>query len=139
MSDAFVGFNSSQKLNPEANPRLLKLELALDRPVRDVLSSFSSHSRFESVFGLTKKFVFRQGAKPSFSLGELEYRGTISQISIPKRIVVNTEVHGEIELQFELHGSGTRILVSARYFLKDAETIEWEKSITDLGERLREV
>lgn len=139
MSDPFVGFRPSPKPNPEGKPRSKRLELELDRPIKDVLMSFSSQAGFEALFGKTKKFDFRQGAKLSFSLGEREYRGTISQINIPKRIIVNTEIHGEIELQFKAQGPNTKILMKARSFLTDAQLVEWEQSISELGQRLQVV
>ncbi len=139
MSDPFVGFRPSPRLNPEGKPRSKKLELELDRPIKDVLMSFSSQSGFEAVFGKTKKFDFRHGAKLSFSLGEREYRGTISQINIPKRVIVNTEIHGEIELQFKAQGASTKIFVKARSFLTEAQLVDWEQSILELGQRLQVV
>jgi hypothetical protein len=136
MSDPFVGFSPSPKPNPDAKPRSKKLEIELDKPIRDVLMSFSTQAGFEAVFGKTKKFDFRHGAKLSFSLGEKEYRGTISQINIPKRVIVNTEIHGEIEMQFKAQGASTKIFIKARSFLTEAQLVDWEQSISELGQRL---
>lgn len=137
MSDPFVGFSPSPKLNPKGKPRSITLELEIDRPIKDVLMRFSSQAGFEAVFGKTKKFDFRQGAKLRLSLGELEFRGTFSQINIPKRIIVNTEIHGEVELQFKAQDSSTRILVRARSFLTEEQLVGWEQSISGLEQRLQ--
>lgn len=139
MSDPFVGFSPSPRLNPKGKPRSLKLELEIDSSIRDVLMRFSSRDGFEAVFGKTKKFDFRHGAKLNFSLGEREFRGTISQINIPKRVVVNTEIHGEIELQFKAQASGTKIFITARSFLTEEQLADWEQSISGLGQRLQVV
>lgn len=137
MSDPFVGFNQSPKLNPEGKARRLSLDIELDIPIKEALARFCSREGFESIFGKTQKFDFRQGAKLSFSIGDKEFRGTVSQINIPKRIVVNTEIHGEIEAQFKSRGDKTQITILARSYLTDQELRDWELLIGDLEQSLK--
>lgn len=137
MNDPFVGFNQSPKLNPEGKPRKLEFEIELELPIKEALARFCSREGFERVFGKTQKFDFRQGAKLSFTLGDQEFRGTVSQINIPKRIVVNTEIHGEIESQFKSRGNKTQIKILARSYLTDQELGDWELLIGDLEQSLK--
>lgn len=110
-----------------------------DFELPELLRRFTSQSGFESLFGKTKKFDFRQGAKLQFSLGETEYRGTISQINIPKRIVLNTEIYGEIEFQFSTAKGPARAIVLVRSNLVPEAVADWEQNTKALFERFREV
>lgn len=137
MSDPFVGFSQSPKPNPNAKSRKLVIELRSELPIKELLARFCSQPGFESLFGATKKFDFRQGAKLSFTLGDREFRGTISQINIPKRIVVNTEIHGEIETQFKARGNTTDLKVIARSYVTDEELLDWELVIGNFENSLK--
>lgn len=69
-------------------------------------------------------------------MGEREHRGTISKVSTTRWVIVNTGIHGEIELQFRARGSSTKILIKAWSFLTEAQLVDWENSISGLGQRL---
>ena len=139
MSDAFVGFNQSPKPDPRAKIQTHKAQLSFEYELRELLAKLTSQSGFESVFGKTKKFDFRQGAKLQFTLGEVVFRGTVSQINIPKRIVLNTEIHGEIELQFSTSKGPAKVIVLIRSNLVPEAVSAWEEQVLQLLERFRKV
>lgn len=139
MSDPFVGFNQSPKPDPRAKRQELKFACEFDFDLRELLMRLTSQSGFESIFGKTKKFDFRQGAKLQFSLGETEYRGTIGQINIPKRIVLNTEVYGEIEFQFSTAKGPAKAIVLVRSNLVPEAVSDWDNQVSLLVERFRKV
>ena len=139
MNDPFVGFQQSPKPDPRAMRQELKFELAFDFDLKELLQRFTSRIGFEKLFGKTTKFDFRQGAKLQFSLEDREYRGTISQINIPKRIVLNTEIHGEMEFQFSTAKGPAKAIVLVRSNLTPEQVAVWEADVSALVERFREV
>ena len=139
MSDPFVGFNQSPKPDPRAKKQKLKFLCEFDFDLKELLMRFTSQSGFESIFGKTKKFDFRQGAKLEFSFDETEYRGTIGQINIPKRIVLNTEIYGEMEFQFSTAKGPARAIVLVRSNLVPEAVSDWDSAVTQMVERFRKV
>lgn len=139
MSDPFVGFQQSPKPDPRAQRQELKFNLEFEIELKELLQRFTSREGFEKLFGQTKKFDFRQGAKLQFSFEEREYRGTVSQINIPKRIVLNSEIHGEMEFQFSTAKGPAKAIVLVRSNLTPEQVAVWEKDVAALIERFREV
>lgn len=139
MSDPFVGFQQSPKPDPRAQKHERKFNVEFDFDLKELLQRFTSRIGFEKLFGETKKFDFRQGAKLQFSFEEHQFRGTISQINIPKRIVLNTEIHGEMEFQFSTAKGPAKAIVLVRSNLVPEQVAGWEKDVSALVERFREV
>ena len=136
MSDAFVGFNQSPKPNPNAKRVRIASRMALQVDLPYLLGRITSQAGFESVFGKTKKFDFRQGAKLEFLAESESYRGTISQINLPKRLILNTEKHGEIELEFADKGGKAHVNFSIRANLEPQDQESWEQEAELLKLRL---
>lgn len=136
MSDAFVGFNQSPKPNPNAKRVRIASRMALQVDLPYLLGRLTSQAGFESVFGKTKKFDFRQGAKLEFLAESESYRGTISQINLPKRLILNTEKHGEIELEFGSKGGKANVNFSVRANLEPQDQESWEQEAEILKLRL---
>lgn len=136
MSDAFVGFNQSPKPNPNAKRVRVVSRMVFEADLPYLLGRITSQAGFESVFGQTKKFDFRQGAKLEFLVESESYRGTISQINLPKRLILNTEKHGEIELEFASKGGKANVNFSARANLEPQDQESWEQEVELLKQRL---
>lgn len=136
MSDAFVGFNQSPRPNPDAKRVGVASQIAFEVDLPYLLGRITSQSGFESVFGKTKKFDFRQGAKLEFLAESESYRGTISQINLPKRLILNTEKHGEIELKFASKGGKANVHFSVRAHLEPQDQESWEQEAELLKLRL---
>ena len=136
MSHAFVGLNQSPKPNPNAKRVRVESRMDFDVDLPYLLGRITSQSGFESVFGKTKKFDFRQGAKLEFLAESESYRGTISQINLPKRLILNTEKHGEIELEFESKGGKAHVNLSVRANLEPQDRESWQHQAELLQARL---
>ena len=136
MSDAFVGLNQSPKPNPNAKRVRVESRMDFDVDLPYLLGRITSQAGFESVFGKTKKFDFRQGAKLEFLAESESYRGTISQINLPKRLILNTEKHGEIELVFASKNGKANVNLSVRANLEPQDQESWEQEAEILKLRL---
>ena len=139
MSDPFVGFQQSPKPDPRAQRHERKFNLEFEFELKELLQRLTSRVGFEKLFGETKKFDFRQGAKLQFSFEDRQYRGTVSQINIPKRIVLNTEIHGEMEFQFSTAKGPAKAIVLVRSNMVPEQVADWESDVAALIERFREV
>ena len=136
MSDAFVGFNQSPKPNPNAKRVRVLSRMVFEADLPRLLGQITSRAGFESVFGQTKKFDFRQGAKLEFLVESESYRGTISQIHLPKRLILNTDRHGEIELEFASKRGRANVNLSVRANIEPQDQESWEQEVQLLKQRL---
>ena len=127
MSDNFVGFAQSPKPDPKRTVTKFRKELELEVSEKTLLSSFASQETYSRIIAPVAKFDFRPGGKLLFD-SQPEFRGTFSQISIPKVIVLNTEVHGEIRFLFSLGKTSSRVVVEVQKALLPEETAAWQLS-----------
>ena len=137
MTDAFVGFAQSPKPSPTAIKLVTSESVQFEFGVAELLSRMTSQAGFEAVFGSTKKFDFRQGAKLEFTVGETVFKGTVSQINLPKRLIVNTDLHGEVELRFSTKSGPTVAEVVAKANLEPEQRQAWEQEVAALVLRFR--
>lgn len=135
MSDNFVGFAQSPKADPNRKLQNLKFELELSSSLRDVLSSLSEQPFYDKCFDPMAKFDFRQGGKLVFGDQE-QYRGTFSQIQIPKIIILLTEKHGEIEFSFKEQKMGSRVVIACKKALLEQEISQWQTACEKIAQTL---
>ena len=138
MSDNFVGFAQSPKPDPKRTVTKFRNELDLPVSERTLLSGFASEATYAQIIGPVSKFDFRPGGKLLFA-AEPEFRGTFSQISIPKTIVLNTELHGEISFLFSAGKTSSRVVVEVRKALLPEEVTLWQTSCESVVASIRGV
>jgi hypothetical protein len=138
MSENFVGFAQSPKADPRRKLTKKKFEVELPRDLKEVLGSFATAELYSQLLDKSTRFDFRPGGKLVFE-GEQEYRGTFSQIAIPRSIVINTELHGEASFSFRALKTGSRVTVSVRRAVLPEESEKWELACQKLEKNLLEV
>ena len=138
MSDNFVGFAESPKPDPKRTVTKFRQELELQVSERTLLSGFASEATYAKLIAPLSKFDFRPGGKLVFA-GEPEFRGTFSQISIPKVVVLNTELHGEIRFLFSAGKSSSRVVVEIQKALLPQEAGQWQASCEAVADSIRGV
>ena len=138
MSDNFVGFAASPKPDPNRKVTKFRQELELEVSAKVLLAGFASEAIYAQIIAPVSKFDFRPGGKLLFA-AEPEFRGTFSQISIPKTIVLNTELHGEISFLFSAGKTSSRVVVEVRKALLPEEVTVWQTSCESVVESIRGV
>ena len=138
MSENFVGFAQSPKGDPRRKLTKQKFEVELSADLREVLGSFATAELYSELLDKSVRFDFRQGGKLIFE-GAEEYRGTFSQIAIPRSIVLNTELHGEISFSFRALKTGSRVVVALRRAVLPEESDQWNLACQKLERNLRVV
>ncbi|MFM1994589.1 MAG: hypothetical protein RLZZ610_106 [Actinomycetota bacterium] len=135
MTDSWVGFRPSPKRD-ESRPTASKsAELTSKLLIAKVLKLLTTQSGVESWLVPFTKFDARLGAKLKFSVGEENYGGTFSRIDIPKRVILLTELHGEIDFRLTEKKDGTDVYVSCTKTLNDSEKPDWELLVAGVLER----
>lgn len=138
MSDNFVGFAQSPKPDPKRTVTKFRNQLDLAVSERTLLSGFAAEATYSKIISPVSKFDFRPGGKLLFD-AQPEFRGTFSQISIPKVIVLNTEVHGEIRFLFSAGKTSSRVVVEVQKALLPEETALWQLACESVVESIRGV
>jgi hypothetical protein len=85
------------------------------------------------------KFDARLGAKLKFSIAEENYGGTYARIDIPKRVILLTELHGEIDFRLTEKKDGTDISLSFTKTLNEVEKSDWEQLVRECQERFQKL
>jgi hypothetical protein len=138
VSDNFVGFAQSPKPDPKRTVTKFRKESELQVSEKTLLSGFASQDTYSKIIAPLSKFDFRPGGKLVFD-AQPEYRGTFSQISIPKVIVLNTEVHGEIRFLFSAGKTSSRVVVEVQKALLPEETALWQLNCESVVDSIRGV
>jgi hypothetical protein len=138
VSDNFVGFAQSPKPDPKRNITKFREEIDLQVSERDLLAGFAAEATYSQIIAPVSKFDFHPGGKLLFA-AQPEFRGTFSQISIPKVIVLNTELHGEIRFLFSAGKTRSRVVVEVQKALLSEEAALWQQSCESVVESIRGV
>jgi hypothetical protein len=72
-----------------------------------------------------------------FSLDGENYGGTYARIDIPKRVILLTELHGELDFRLTERSDGTDIALNCTMTLNQAEKAAWEKLTQDTFEKFK--
>lgn len=131
MSDSWVGFRPSPKRDESKQVATAAFELTTNLLIAKVLKLLTSREGVESWLVSFTKFDARLGAKLKFSIGEENYGGTYARIDIPKRVILLTELHGEIDFRLKEQKDGTDISLTFTKTLNDEEKLAWENLVND--------
>lgn len=137
MSDGWVGFRPSPKRDESKTAATLNLEFSSKLLIAKVLKLLTTQEGVESWLVSFSKYKAQLGAKLRFSVGEENYGGTYARIDIPKRIILLTELHGEIDFRLTEKNDGTDISLTITKTLSEAEKSDWEKLVRECFERFQ--
>lgn len=131
MSDSWVGFRPSPKRDESRPTASSSFELSSNLMIAKVLKLLTTQTGVESWLVSFTKFDARLGAKLKFTIGEENYGGTFARIDIPKRVILLTELHGEIDFRLTEKTDGTLISITCTKTLNQSEKTEWEKLVQE--------
>jgi hypothetical protein len=139
MSDSWVGFRPSPKRDESKQVVNQALDWSTNLLIAKVLKLLTTREGVESWLTSFTKFDARLGAKLKFSIGEENYGGTYARIDIPKRVILLTELHGEIDFRLTEKKDGTDISLIFTKTLNDEEKSDWEKLVRECQERFEKL
>lgn len=131
MSDSWVGFRPSPKRDESRPTASQSFEATSDLLIAKVLKLLTTQVGVESWLVAFTKFDARLGAKLKFALDGENYGGTYARIDIPKRIILLTELHGELDFRLTEKKDGTDISLSCTKTLNESEKPDWEKLVQE--------
>jgi hypothetical protein len=133
VSDWFVGFRPSPKSPADKVTHRFRQTVISRRSISDVFTDLTSRGGIDALFDHTVKFDARHGGKLRFvSTGEDGYGGTYSRISVPKRVVLLTEKHGEVDIRLQEKADGCQITVTATWLGSLEDKTSWEKMMNQV-------
>jgi uncharacterized protein YndB with AHSA1/START domain len=131
MTDSWVGFRPSPKRDETRPTASQNFEASSDLLIAKVLRLLTTQAGVESWLVSFTKFDARLGAKLKFTLNQENYGGTYARIDIPKRVILLTEFHGELDFRLTEKKDGTDIILSCTKTLTEQEKLDWEKVAQD--------
>jgi hypothetical protein len=137
MSDGWVGFRPSPKKDASKTAATLTLQITTDLLIAKVLKFLTTQEGVESWLVSFTKYKAQLGAKLRFSLGEENYGGTYARIDIPKRVILLTELHGEIDFRLTEKKDGTDISLAITKTLGEGERADWEQVVNQCFDRFQ--
>jgi len=109
-------------------------------PMSSVFTTLTSRVGIDSLLDETVRFDARQGGKLRFiSQGDDGYGGTYSMIRVAKRVIILTEIHGELDFRLSDKGATTEVTVKASRLATPEERAEWESRVSALVTQLADV
>ncbi|CAB4632495.1 unannotated protein [freshwater metagenome] len=139
MSDSWVGFRPSPKPDNSRPTAKRSFEATSNLLIAKVLKLLTTQVGVESWLVRFTKFDPRLGARLKFTVNEENYGGTYARIDIPRRVILLTELHGELDFRLTEKQNGTDIILNCTKTLTDAEKPEWEKLVQDCFSRFEKV
>jgi hypothetical protein len=137
MSDNFVGFAQSPKLDPLRDVVSKTMEFSASSDIKFAIQLISTEAGLSSWLGKLAKFDFRQGAKLKY--GEEGNGATFALIQIPKRFVVVAETLGEVDLRFKEQKASYQLTITVKKALLASELEAWEQDVAKLEQVFRGV
>lgn len=139
MNDGWVGFRPSPKKDESKQVASQGFEITTDRLIAKVLKLLTTREGVESWLVSFTKFDVRMGAKLKFSIGEENFGGTYARIDIPKRVILLTELHGEIDFRLKEKKDGTEISLTFTKTLNDEEKSDWGNLVLECYGRFQKL
>jgi len=137
MTDNFVGFAQSPKLDPQREVVSKTMEFSSHSEIKFAIQLISTEAGLSSWLGKLAKFDFRQGAKLKY--GEEGHGATFALIQIPKRFVVVAETLGEVDIRFREQKTSYQLTITVKKALLASEREEWERDVAKLEQVFRGV
>lgn len=130
MTDNFVGFAQSPKLDPLREVVAKTMEFSSNSEIKFAIQLISTEAGLSSWLGKLAKFDFRQGAKLKY--GEEGHGATFALIQIPKRFVVVAETLGEVDIRFREQKASYQLSITVKRALLASEREAWEQDVAKL-------
>lgn len=137
MSDFFVGFRPSPKMPEGLVPFRAEHTICWSESPGAVFNFLTQRQHVDVWLAPTQKFDARQGGKLRFtsSDGE-EFGGTYSRISVPRKIVMQTEIHGELDFSLREAGEHGEVDLVASRLGQPEEQELWQTRIESIVKAL---
>ena len=137
MTDFFVGFRPSPKMPEGLVPFRSQHTVTWAESPGTVFNFLTQREYVDQWLAPTQKFDARQGGKLRFKSGEgEEFGGTYSRISVPRKIVLQIELHGELDFSLREVGEHGEVDLVASRLGKPEEKETWEARINTLAQAL---
>lgn len=130
MTDNFVGFAQSPKLDPLREVVAKTIEFSSSSDIKFAIQLISTEAGLSSWLGKLAKFDFRQGAKLKY--GEEGHGATFALIQIPKRFVVVAETLGEVDIRFREQKTSYQLSITVKKALLASEREAWELDVAKI-------
>jgi hypothetical protein len=130
MTDNFVGFAQSPKLDPSREVMSQTLDFASSSEIKFAIQLISTEAGLSSWLGKLAKFDFRQGAKLKY--GEEGFGATFALIQVPKRFVIVAETLGEVDVRFREKKNGYDLTITVKKALLVSEREAWQQDVAKL-------
>ena len=137
MSDWFVGFRPMIKRLDGTETHTVKHSITVLSPMSAVFTTLTSRAGIDELLDDTVRFDARQGGKLRFiSTGDDGYGGTYSMIQVAKRVIVLTELHGELDFRLKEKGDLTEVTLTASRLSTADEKDGWLGRISEIAANL---
>ena len=131
MGKSWVGFSTSPK-TPEGETivEVARIDVAVSDA--QLVAALTTREGIESWIGTTTAFTDRRGGNIDFVTDSGAFGGSFMLIDVPRRVILATEIHGEIDIKLDVRATPTSIEISMKRVVPLAE------NATDVAARLRE-
>ena len=130
MSDFFVGFRPSPKRPEGLIPFRAEHTIAWPESPGAVFNFLTQRYFVDTWLAPTTRFDARQGGKLRFvSADGEEFGGTYSRIAIGRNVVLQTEVHGELDFTLREVGEVGEVTLVASRLGKPEDEATWRSRI----------
>ena len=116
MGDTWVGFQTSPKAG-RGETHVASLRIGSALPDAQVVALLTTAEGLQRWLGTPTRFELRRGASMRFADGAQTYGGSYTVVDIPRRVVIVTERHGEIDIRLDLRAS--ELVVTLRRFIPE--------------------
>jgi hypothetical protein len=130
MTDNFVGFAQSPKLDPQREVVSKTMAFSSHSEIKFAIQLISTEAGLSSWLGKLAKYDFRQGAKLKY--GEEGHGATFALIQIPKRFVVVAETLGEVDIRFREQKTSYELSITVKKALLASEREAWELDVAKI-------
>lgn len=139
MSDWFVGFRPMLKRPGGTETHKISRVIEVSLPVSAMFTQLTSRAGIDTLIDETVRFDARQGGKLRFiSAGDDGYGGTYSRIQVGKRVILLTELHGELDFRLKEKGTATEVTLRASRLSTPEEAAEWGGYVDAIATRLEQ-
>ena len=138
MSDFFVGFRPSPKPNAKFVRFSARHDFIAPAGLGKLVKLLITREQVDVWLAPTIKFDPRQGGKLRF--GQVEgqvFGGTYSRISVPHRVVMQTEEHGELDFRLSESKTNASMFLQATKMGLPEDKVVWEASLEEMARGLR--
>jgi uncharacterized protein YndB with AHSA1/START domain len=138
--DWFVGFRPHLKRPANLRRAEHRVTRHIDAPLSALFTALTQDSSVGKILDETVRFDARQGGKLRFiSKGDDGYGGTYSLIQVPRRVIVVTERHGELDFRLSDKGPTSSVDLRATRMSAPEDTDAWVALVEQVATRLSEV